>query len=181
MVQFIEGAGEALVNVLAGPAETTREGQTLLDSRWHLSVDRLADTVVAAVAGDPTHHGFAELARALACAARVVRPNGRIILLTGANPTPGRAMEILRQSGDPQRGLELLRGEETADMAAAFQWAHTVQQTTVYILSQLPGETAEELFTTPLEDASQLQRLLNVAGSYLILDDADKTLAVPPV
>ena len=46
----------------------------------------------------------------------------------------------------------------------------------IYLLSALPEATAEELFATPMEHASQLQRLLRGAGSYLLLEDADKAL-----
>jgi hypothetical protein len=44
-------------------------------------------------------------------------------------------------------------------------------------LSGLSGEVAEELFATPLDHAGQAQRLVG-EGSYLVLGDAEKTLAV---
>jgi hypothetical protein len=42
----------------------------------------------------------------------------------------------------------------------------------------LPAQTAEELFTVPLEQAGQVQRLLGSAASCLFLADAHKTMAV---
>jgi hypothetical protein len=56
------------------------------------------------------------------------------------------------------------------------QWAAAAGRARVYLLSGLPEATAEELFVSPMEDASQLQRLLREAGSYLLLEDADRAL-----
>src|SRR5205814_2120912 len=73
MIQVIEGSGDEILHVLDGLADTSSEGERLLDARWRVSVDRRADVVVAGISGDPARHGFAELSQALACAARVVK------------------------------------------------------------------------------------------------------------
>jgi hypothetical protein len=44
------------------------------------------------------------------------------------------------------------------------------------LLSGLPSETAEGLFTTPIEHARQVQRLIDAGGSCLILPEAHKLL-----
>jgi hypothetical protein len=48
----------------------------------------------------------------------------------------------------------------------------------LYLLSKLPAEIAEEMFTVPLENADQVQRLVAGNGSCLILPHAHKTMAV---
>ena len=176
-LQLVEGSGDELAGVVGGLAETSTEGQRMLNARWRVHVDRRADTVVAGVAGDPKRHEFAHLARALACAARVVKPDGRIILLTQAHPELTAGMEVLRKAEDPQRALDLLRGEKPADIATPFLWASAASQASVYLLSGLPNELVEELLATPLENLGQVRRLLNANGSYLSLEDAHKTLA----
>ena len=118
--------------------------------------------------------------RVSASAARVVKPQGRIVLLSRAAPALGEGAEILRQAEDPEEALQLLRQHTPPDMAAAFQWASAAGRATLYLLSNLPGEAAEELFTTPLERAGQVERLLRTGGSCLVLPDADKTLAIVP-
>jgi nickel-dependent lactate racemase len=178
MVQVIEGMGDELAHVLGGLAATNAESRQLLNARWRLTVDSQADTVVASLSGDPARHDFAALARALAAAARVVKPGGRIILLSQAAPHLGPGAESLRRADDPESALAALREEVPPDMAAAFQWASAAQQATVYLLSGLPREVAEELFTTPLDHAGQAQRLLNGPGSCLFLEDAHKIMAV---
>ena len=178
MVQVIEGAGDEVAHVVGGVASSGPEGQRLLDARWRVTVDRRADTVLAAVSGDPARHDFADLAQALAAAARVVKPKGRIVLLSRATPTLGPGAEQLRGSNDPESALTILGREKPLDMAAAFLWVRAAQQASVYLLSGLPAETAEELFTTPLDRPEQAQRLLTRDGRCLILPDAHKTLAV---
>ena len=178
VVHVVEGSGETITHVLGGLVDTGEEALRLLNARWRLSVDALAETVIAGVSGDPDHHGFADLSEALACAARVVRPQGRIILLSQAEPVLGTGMELMRQAENPSEALSLLRRHAPPDSAAAFQWASAAQRATIYLLSRLPAETAEELFAVPLEHAGQVQRLLGSADSCLFLADAQKTLAI---
>jgi nickel-dependent lactate racemase len=179
MVQVIEGAGDAVSQVVCGLAESGAEAIRLLNARWRVTPERPADTVVVSLSGDPARHDFAEYARALGCAARVIRPNGRIVLLATSGPNLGPGAELLRRAGEPGQALEWLREQTPADMAAAFQWASAARQASIYLLSDLPPETAEELFAVPLENAGQVQRLLASGESVLVLPDAHKTLAVP--
>jgi nickel-dependent lactate racemase len=176
LVQVVEGAGDDIAHVVAGPVDTSEEGLRLYEARWRQTAAALADTVVATLSGDPRRHEFADLARALAHAAHAVQPEGRIILLSEALPRLGPGAELLSQSDDPGRALEMLRQAHAPDRAAAAQWAGAVRRAQVYLLSGLPETTAEELFVTPMEHPGQLQRLVRGAGSYLLLEDADKAL-----
>ncbi len=180
LVQVVEGTGDEVSAVVAGPVDVGEEGLRLYEARWGQTVAGLADTVVATLSGDPRRHEFADLARALAHAARAVQPEGRIILLSEARPRLGPGAELLRQADDPGRALELLKKGQAPDRAAALQWAAAARRAQIYLLSELPEATAEELFVTPMEHAGQLQRLVRGAGSYLLLEDADKALPVVP-
>lgn len=177
-IQVIEGSADDLVHVIAGLHDSSDEGERLLDEHWRRTVSRPADTVVASVSGSPANHGFDDLARALACAARVVRPHGRIILLSRAQSALGAGAELLRQAGEPERAIHLLREKMPTDMSAAFTWASAAQQADIFLLSGLPAETVEELFATPLEHPGQVQLLLRGEGSCLVLNDAHRALAV---
>jgi nickel-dependent lactate racemase len=177
MVHVINGSGDEIAHVVAGDAATAAEARRLLDIRWRVSVERAAETVVAIVGGDPVRQDFSDLASALGGAARVVRPGGKIILLSRAQPSLGRGAEILCQADTPQTGLALLRRESPPDASAAFQWATAVEKASVYLLGNLSEETTEDLFATPLQHARQVQRLLDADGSCLLIEDADKTMA----
>jgi nickel-dependent lactate racemase len=178
LVQVIEGAGDDIAHVVAGPVDSVAEGQRLQEERWRVEVERRADTVLVSLSGDPARHDLADLAQALACAARVVQPGGRIILLSQAAPALGPGAELLRRAEDPEAALALLREQQPPDMATALLWAGAARQALIYLLSGLPEETAEELFTVPLEHAGQVQRLLEGEGSFLVLEDAHKVIAV---
>jgi nickel-dependent lactate racemase len=177
-VQIIEGAGEDVAAVLAGTADASREGERRLEARWRQSVPRAADVVVAGVSGDPARHTFTDLARAFACAARVVRPGGRIVLLSRARPELGPGAEVLRGGDDPREVEAQARRQPNPEQAATLQWANTAAHARLYLRSELPDETVEELFATPLTADGQVQRLLDAGGSCLFLDDAHKALAV---
>jgi nickel-dependent lactate racemase len=178
LVQVIEGAGEDIAHVVAGPVDTAAEGLRLQEARWRVEVERRADTVVVSLSGDPGRHEFADLARALACAAQVVEPGGRIVLLSQAAPALGPGAEILRGAEDPEAAVAALAEQRPPDLGAAFLWAGAARQAQIYLRSGLPDETAEELFTVPLEHAGQVQRLLEGEGTYLVLEDAHKVMAV---
>jgi nickel-dependent lactate racemase len=178
MVQVIAGAGDELAGIIAGPASTGPEGQRRLDARWRVRVDQPADTVLAALGGNPARHSFSDLAHAASAAARVVKSQGRIILLSDSEPVLGPGAALLQQTEDPDRALSLLRQQTPSDHAAAFLWASAAQQARIYLLCNLPADIIEELFAVPLEQPEQVQRLLKGEGSILVLPDAHKTLAV---
>jgi nickel-dependent lactate racemase len=179
LVQVIEGEGDEVAHIVGGVIESSGEGERLLDARWRVEADRPADVVVAGVSGDPARGTFADLARAAASAARVVRPGGRIVLLAGGDPALGEAAGTLRRTDDAPQALRQLR-EHTgaADHQAAFQWASAAEQARLYLLSGMSAEVAEELFAVPLDDAGQVQRLVGEAKACVFLPDAHKSLAV---
>jgi nickel-dependent lactate racemase len=177
-VQVIESAGDGVAQVVAGTAEASCEGQRLLEVNWRRGVPRPADLVIAGVSGDPSRHSFAVLAAALACAARVVQPGGRIALLSQAAPVLGHDAELLRNVDDPREILRRFHKEQTVELAPALRWAAAASQAHINLLSGLPDDRVEEFFATPLHDAREVQRLLDAGGSCLFLPDAHKMLAV---
>jgi nickel-dependent lactate racemase len=177
-VQVIESAGDGVAQVVAGTAESSREGQRLLDAYWRRSVPKPADLVIAGISGDSARHTFAVVAAALACAARVARPGGRIVLLSQAEPVLGPEAEMLRNTDDPREILRQLHSKQTVEIAPALRWAAAAAQAHINLLSRLPDDRAEELFATPLHEAREVQRLIDAGGSCLFLPDAHKMLAV---
>jgi hypothetical protein len=136
----------------------------------------MANLVIAGIDGDPAGQTVDDVARALACAARVVESDGSIVLLTSARPEIGASLERAREFPGPAAALAALHGHPLADYSAAYQWLRAAERARVYLLSQLPNEQAEELFVTPLENTSQVQRLVDRAESCLVLPDAHRLL-----
>jgi nickel-dependent lactate racemase len=178
LVQVIEGSGGDILHVLAGTVESSSEGKRLLEERWRIQVERPADIVVAGIDGDADRTSFADLAHAFYCAARVVRPGGRIVLVTDAHPKLGRAAELFRQQDDPMAALRILLKEKTADLAEGFLWTSAAQKAKLYLMSRLSADVVEEMFVTPLEQPEQVSKLIDSDATCLILPDAHKALAV---
>jgi hypothetical protein len=174
----IESGGDGVAQVVAGTAESSHEGQRLLDASWRRSVPRPADLVIAAISGDPSRHTFADLAAALACAARVVKPGGRIALLTQAGPGLGSEVDLLRGADEPREVLQRLHNKQTVEVASVLRWAAAAVQAHINLLCGLPDDRVEELFATPLHEVREVQRLIDGGGSCLFLPDAHKMLAV---
>lgn len=177
LLQVIAGPGDAVAAVVAGLPESAAEGVKRQDARWRVAVDERADLVVAAVAGDPERADFGSLAAALAAAARVVKPEGRIALLSTAAPPLPEAAEWLRRTDDPKAAAKALLKQTEFEATAALLWAFAARRASLFVAAGWPDDTTEELFATPLASAAEVQRLIDAADRVLILPDADKTMA----
>jgi nickel-dependent lactate racemase len=177
-VQVIEAAGDGIASVVAGVGEASAEAYRQLNAAWRHEVSRPAELVIACVSGDPSRHTFADLAAAAATAAHVVRPGGRIVVLSKAAPVLGDEISVLRQGADAQEVLARLPRKPALEQVAAFRWALAARHAHLTLHSGLPDDVVEDLFATPLPDARQVQRLLDAAGSCIFLADAHKARAV---
>lgn len=177
-VQVIEGAGDGVAGVVAGSTDATAEGRRLLDERWLRRVAAAAEVVVAGLSGDPARHTFADLAAAAANAARVVRPGGRIVLLSEVASGPGPEFDVLRGAEDPGEVAARLGQNPPLDQLALARWAEAAGHARIALLSGLDAEEVEDLFATPLAAADRAQRLLDAGGESLFLEDAHKSVAV---
>jgi nickel-dependent lactate racemase len=178
LVQVIPGTGAEILHVVGGPVETSAEGQRLLDARWRVEVEAPADVVMAGIGGDPAQHSLDDIARAFACASRVVKPHGRIVLLCAAQPSLGPGGDLLRQAEDVASLMNSFRQHQGPQHESVFHWAHAAQRASLYLWSRLPGDVAEELFTVPLDQPGQVQKLIEGAATCLVLPDAHRTMAV---
>ena len=176
LIQVIEGAGDAVHEVIAGLPDSTAEGVRRQNIRWRATIAEQPDLVVAAVAGLPGHIDFLALASALANAARVVASGGRIALLTDAAPSLGEGAELLRQLDDPGRVGKLLAKRKPDDWPAAALWTYVAEQASLFVAAGWPHEITEELFATPIHSPAEVQRLIDAAERVLIVPDAHKTL-----
>jgi hypothetical protein len=136
-----------------------------------------ADVVVASLVGDATRQTFEQMARALAHAARVVKPNGKLVLLCETDPDFGAAGTILREEEEPHLARQRLLSERPPDLEAGLLWLDAVARAKIYTLSQASPDTMEELFATPLEKPAQVLRILGDSATFVLLPDAHKTRA----
>jgi nickel-dependent lactate racemase len=174
LIQCIPGPGATYSHIVAGTSESSEEGIRLLNECWRVEVEEPADLVVAGIEG----HTFESIAAGLASASRIVKPGGRIVLLSEGTMNLGPSAKLLQESDSPALALQRIKEGVDFEPSAAFCWAGAAQRASIYMLSSLSEEQSEELFTTPLEHAGQVEKLLAAAPSCVILPSAEKTLAV---
>jgi nickel-dependent lactate racemase len=177
-IQVIGGEGDSVAHVLGGTVESAPDANQLLNQAWKITVDRPAHIVVAVVKGSGAQQDFASLAQAALAASRVVESGGRIVLLTHSNPTISEGMAYLRQADNPAVAARIVQERQPADRVALLEWLHAAGTAELYLLSDMDESVVEELFATPLQDARQVQRLIDLAPSSLVLEDGQKVLAV---
>lgn len=176
LVQVIEGTDDSVQDVVAGLLDSGAEGIRRQDNRWRGSVADQPGTVIASISGDPSRQTFLDLAKAAACAARVVRKGGRVAILTEAAPALGEGAELLRTLDSPKGAYKRLAAARPDDWAAAYLWAFAAKQASLFLESGYPDEVAEELFTTPIHTVAEVQRLVDAADSVLVVPDAHKSM-----
>lgn len=175
-VQVIQGPGDTVAEVVAGLPDSLEEGVRVQDSRWRASVADRPDLVVAAVSGDAARADFLAVASAVANAARVVQPGGRVAVLTEATPPLQEGAELLQSVEDPSAAAKVLAKRKPDDWPAAALWALAAKQAHLFVAAGWPDEVIEGLYATPVRSAAEVQRLIDAAGRVLILPDAQKTI-----
>ncbi|MBN9517329.1 DUF2088 domain-containing protein [bacterium] len=176
LVQAIEGAGDAVQEVVAGLLDSSAEGVRRQDARWRGTVPERVGAVVAAVGGSPERVTFLDLAKAAACAARVVTKGGRIAVLSDATPALGEGAALLRSLDGPEGATKRLDKLNPPDRAACLLWAWAARRASLFVASGLPDDTVEELFATPLRTPVEVGRLAAAADAVVVIPDAHKTL-----
>ena len=177
-IEIIEAAGDGIAHVTAGTAAIAEESRRLLDASWRWEVPALADVVVASLSGDAARQTFADLAAAVACAASVVQPDGRIVLLSQTPPGLTAESAMLLEADEAQTVLEHLNEQPTLRQLPAWRWAGAANRAHLFLLSGFDDQTVEDLFATPLQSGAGVQRLLDAGGTCLFLEDAHKARAV---
>ncbi|HMP01235.1 MAG TPA: lactate racemase domain-containing protein [Gemmatales bacterium] len=175
-IQGVETTDDRLSMVAAGGAAAVRAHTSAALLRTVLHRATSADLVIATLTGDPERQTLTQVAAALETAGRIVRPGGRIVVLSRARAALSAGFELLRQAERPELALRQARQQGMVDAVSLWQWITALQHAKVALLSDLANETAEELFVTPLERPEQLGRLAASAQSVLIIPDAHRRL-----
>jgi hypothetical protein len=172
----IVGEGDSIADVVAGLPASGAEGIRRQDARWRSIVEEEADTAVVAIGDSPDRVTFLDIAKGAACAARVVRKGGRIAVLTASAPDLGAGAQLLRGMEGPTGARRLLAKEKPEDWAACLLWTFAAKNHSLYLASGYPDDVAEELFTTPIRTASEVQRLIDGGEKVLVVPDAHKSM-----
>lgn len=173
----VEVGSEGVSGVHAGEAAALEaDARRRIDATWRLRTDRAADIAIAGVgvAWRPT--SWANLAAGLRSAARLVRPGGKIAVLTDLGEPPGAAIEALSHLDDPREGaVEALRAHhEEPDYPVALAIAKVLGSHDLYLHSGLNEELVEDLGAIALDRPGQVTRLLAGGRTCVVLSPAER-------
>jgi nickel-dependent lactate racemase len=164
--------------VLAGSLEAVeRKTRKLLDRGWRVQRPARADSVVAAISSGNGPTCWDDVGAAVEAAQKLVARGGRIVLLTDLAEAAGPGIELLRTQSSARGALQQLRSQTPPDWRAASRLATAADWASVYLLSRLDAALTEELFLTPLESEQEVQRLLEMTDSCVLLAGAQHTYA----
>ena len=172
-VQVVPAAGSGVAGVWAGcPESVFQAARVCLEEAWRVELEERSDIVVASIESDAGGHGWSQVGRALAVARNLVTHEGRILLLTDLNETPGDGLKLIRGADAPSEALSPLKSLAPADLVPATQCVEAADWARVYLLSQLDSDLVEDLFITPLEHPDEIGRLLELPGQCVIIENA---------
>lgn len=172
-VQMLPAQGTGVAGLMAGANESVfRLGKEQLGKHWRLQLEHRAPVVVAAVEADAAGHGWRQVGAALATARNLVAKGGKVVILSQLDAELEAGMEMLRESPEARNVLQALRKVAPPDLVPATQLASAVDWARVYLLSNLDCDVVEDLFMTPLEAESEVQRLLRGEESCVLLGSA---------
>lgn len=172
-VQALPGGGGKLLGLLAGETrEVFRVGRAAYDAAWHFRLPRRASLVVASVSGGAEQQTWDNLAQALAAASHVVAEGGAIALCTQLSVEPGPAVASLSQIDDLEAVRKRIRRDAAIDVLAASQLIRALEQSKIYLLSQLDESVVEDLGIAPMTDPADVQRLARRHESCIVMANA---------
>jgi nickel-dependent lactate racemase len=178
VIQVVPGPGESVLQVLAGSATAVRErGQELCQAAWRRELPRRASLVVAAISGGRDQQTWENFGRALYAASQAVAENGAIALCTEIHRSPGPALRQLSGLDDWESRRRVLDRQTSFDAQSASLLASLLDKKRVYLLSELDGETVEELGLAHVESEDEIARLSRLHSTCILLGDAQ--YAVP--
>jgi nickel-dependent lactate racemase len=168
-----DGGVAAIHAGLAGPA--SERAQRDLDAWFHQHVDRRADLVVVGMGGEPAAHTLADVAQAFHNAAKIVKPDGTIVVMTPARPALGPGSAVYARGESPIQGLALLRQQIPEEIVQFWQLAAAGQRAKLYLSSALAAEAVEDLYLIPVDKPPQVQKLVDQADSVVFLADGHRS------
>ncbi len=177
LVQVILGGEDTVQSVVAGLLGSGDEGIRQQNARWRSSVSERPQSVIAVVSGEAAGVTFLDLAKAAACAARVLDPGGRLAVLSSATPALADGVALLRRYDNPRIAVKALAKRKPEDWAACYLWCYAANRAgSLYLASGLSDEVAEELFATPLKNVNEVQRLIDASERVLVIPDAHRAM-----
>jgi nickel-dependent lactate racemase len=146
VVQVVPGPGETLLHVVAGEVQSVeKRARELFEAAWQFEVAQRARLVVATMPGDRQQQSWANVARLLAAASRLVEDNGTIAICCDVRSKPGPSLRKLARSPSLEDARRAILQDSSPDALAAAQFVRTLQHAQVFMLSGLDEDVVQSL------------------------------------
>ncbi len=177
-IQVIPGHDGGIANILAGsPQALEAIVQEQMAQLWESHVDGTYDCVVALIDGGSAQQSWDSVARVLASAAPLVRPDGALIICSQLSQRPGRALHRLSDAMRSEDKLARQLSSDPADDAlAAAMLLQSRENCHVYLLSELPAEVVESLGVGALQELHQADHILQQRSTCLVINSAQHSI-----
>jgi nickel-dependent lactate racemase len=177
VVEVVPGSGESVAHVLAGePTAVGGESQKLASERWSFESPQQVSLMIATIGGGPEAQNWTSVGRALAMAEHLVADGGAVAICSNLSDSPGRSLGRLIGNPDLDRVIRKLSNEHDVDSWPAWQLARALQRGTVYFLSQLDDESAEDLGLAPVASIDEIVRLAEHNESFIVVEDSQNAV-----
>lgn len=175
VIGLLPGQGDEILEVLAGEATAvSREGQRRSRVVWQHELSEPSMLVVAALEGGRGIQTWQHVARALYAAEPILAEAGTLILCTALRDRPGKSLRRLAQHKSAEEIQHDIQRDRCEDAQAASLLCRMRERTRIYLLSQLPAETVEDLGMGYVATAEDVSRLAAQADSCVLLGNADR-------
>ncbi len=176
-VQLVSGAGDTLLRAMAGDIDSVRAKVAgLAASLWNFEVPDEAALVVATIPGDASQQTWANVARAVTAAARIVRKDGdsptAIAVCSELDLPPGPATSLIIGSANLDEAETLIAEGEFVDADSATKLIRVLRDTKIYLLSQLAENVVEDLGMAWVADPSEINNLCQRHETCTLLANA---------
>jgi nickel-dependent lactate racemase len=175
-IQFVPGAGDQVLHVLAGESEAVRHrGYDLYCESWRRPLKHRAAMVIAGIEGDASQQTWEHIGRTLEVAGELIEDDGALVICSDLAIGPGPALRQLNRPcscHEPGHHHHHHKTETAPDALPAAQLARALEKGKVYLLSRLEPSVVEELNVVPIAGTQELNRLLHQHDSCILLSNA---------
>lgn len=159
--------------ICGAPEAVFAEGRKRLIEQYQIQHHIDADLVILTLAAVNDRVSWRDLGHALAAVSKLTDDDTRIAVVADLPTSSGAAWQMLQRCDEPTDLVKPLTLEPTPDATEIIQLIQTLRYSTVFLLSQLPSEIIENLGILPIENAAELQRLVDNAEQLAVIHGAN--------
>lgn len=173
-VRIVPGPSGTVAAIVAGePSAVANMAAEQYGEVWNQTLGETGELVIATMSQEEGQT-WQQLAQALDCAETALRPGGAIVVCSQLAELPGPAVRTLGGNRDYAQLTKSLGRVRAPDKNIALQLCSALDRGAVYLNSHLPSDLVEDLGFTPIESATELQRLTESFENIVVLEDAHK-------